>query len=255
MGRSHATVWVPDAPTPGQFAELFRQVESGRVTKQRMDVFLGSLMTESEYQALDILGSGKVFGYQDICRVWQMEVPEVEPIMSYTEDVLREVAEANTSGTADWRLFWANGPDLRTQRTKFGWDRKKQPCFDPDWTWWMNEEQDGWAKTPVEPGYRLLNFAKQFSSLRWDAQGDQIAALGSEFERAEEQAVAEACFSIFKLNNGERLLPNWYHWGRLQTVRGRRVFVGSFDQRGFDVGNYCDGYPVGVLGVVVARKS
>ena len=40
MSESHATGWASDAPTPAQLMELFAQIKSGRVTKQRLQDFL-----------------------------------------------------------------------------------------------------------------------------------------------------------------------------------------------------------------------
>ncbi|MBI4149711.1 hypothetical protein HY491_04640 [Candidatus Woesearchaeota archaeon] len=36
MAKSHAAGWASDAPTPAQIKELFAQIESGRITKQRL---------------------------------------------------------------------------------------------------------------------------------------------------------------------------------------------------------------------------
>ncbi len=40
MTKSHATGWVSDAPTPAQMKELFAQIDSGRMTKTRLQVAL-----------------------------------------------------------------------------------------------------------------------------------------------------------------------------------------------------------------------
>jgi len=261
MRKSHAAGWAPGSPTPAQLKEFFGQIDTGKITKDSLQAFLrgdfvvSSPLTEAERMVQEILGSGKVFGYQEICLTWRTDLPDTEPTMLYTKDILQECAEANAAGEANWRFSYVTGPSLRSQREFIGWNRKKQPCFNPDWTWWLESQQDGWAKQAVEPGYRLFDFTNRYSNLRWDVQGERIAELGDQFERAEEQAVAEICFSTFLLNKGERLLPNWYHWGRLQTASGiNRVCVGSFGQRGFDVRNWHD-IPFDFLSVVLSRKS
>lgn len=43
---SHATAWASDAPTPAQMKELFAQIESGRVTKNRLQEFLRGQLPE-----------------------------------------------------------------------------------------------------------------------------------------------------------------------------------------------------------------
>jgi len=215
-------------------------------------------LTQAEKRAVEILGPGKVLGYRDVCRVQKVELPKTEPTMPFSEDVLRECAKANAQG-ANWRLVYVTGHSLRQECEVMGWDQKKQPWFDrPDSIWWFDKAQDSWATQTIAPGYRLLDFTKRFSSLPWQDQTSEIAKLGPNFERAEEQAVAEICFSNFLLSpNNERLLADWYHWGRSQSSYGYHVYVGFFDQRGLVVGGVGGDWgvlPVSCLGVVVARK-
>jgi hypothetical protein len=260
MRQSHAAGWASDSPTPAQLKEFFGQIESGKVTKDRLQTFLrgdratGDVLTESERLATEILGQGKVLGFRDVCRVQKAAVPEIEPTMPFSEDVLRECAEANAQG-ANWRLAYVTGYSLRQEREVMGWNREKQPCFDPDWTWWLENTQDTWATQSVESGYRLFDFTKRFAPTLWSDQGAAIAKLGENFERAEEQAVTEVCFSNFLLSpHKERLMSNWYHWGRLQAALGDCVFVGDFDRNGFHVYYYWGGNPRDLLGLVLARK-
>ena len=212
-------------------------------------------MTKSESRAVEILGPGKVLGYRDVCLVQKTELPKTEPTMSFSDGVLRECAKANAKG-ANWRLAYVTGRSLRQEREVMGWNQEKQPCFDPILTWWLHKAQDPWATQAIKPGYRLLDFTMRFSSLGWQDQTIEIAKLGPNFERAEEQAVAEICFSNFLLSpNKERLTPNWYHWGRLQTADVYHVYVGGFGRGGFRViGALWDDYSYDLLGVVVARK-
>lgn len=262
MGKSHATGWALDAPTPAQFKELFAQIESGKVTSARLQAFLRgetgqpvSILTESEQKALGILGSGKVIGYQDTCRVWNTDLPETEPVCLFSETTLQHCAEENKKG-ADWRVVWINGLSLRKQREIQGANRRKQPCFYPDYTWWMEKAQDSWANQGVEAGYRLLDFHPSLKNMTWDAQSGEIAALADEgYERAEEQAVAEATFTIYlATGKKERVLRDWYHWGRQLTAGGRRVFVGLFDDDGFGVDYYWFDLHYDDLAVVLSRK-
>jgi hypothetical protein len=261
MRESHAAGWPSDSPTAAQLKEFFGQVEKGKITKDRFQAFLRGepavedLMTEAERLAVEIFGPGKVLGCRDICRVQKIGLLDTEPTMPFSEDVLHECAGANAQG-ANWRLAYVTGLSLRQERAIMGWDRRKQPCFDPDWSWWTESAQDPWANQPAEPGYRLYDFTKRFSSLRWQDQTDEITKLGTNFERAEEQAVTEICFSNFLLSsNKERLMLNWYHWGELRAACGSRVCVGRFGQSGFRVSNGWGDDPYDRLGVVLARKS
>jgi len=210
-------------------------------------------LTAAEQLVVEILGEGKVLGYKDVCRVWQRDLPEVEPTMLYTEEILAQAAERNQNGE-NWRLVYVNGLSLRDQLV-VGDNRKKQPCFDKDYRWWRENQQDEWATKAVELGYRLLDFSCPFVSMNWQKQNDAITASGEQFARGEEQAVAEACFSNYLLNGKERLLQNRYHWGFLETANGRLVCVGGFDGNGFCVCNSWDINFSGSLGVVRVWKS
>lgn len=214
---------------------------------------ISDVLTDAERMALGILGTGKVLGFRNVICAWNAELPETEPAMLFPEDVLRECAEANAQG-ADWRLAYIQGLSLRQQQEIRGWNRKKQPCFDPDVKWWLESQQDSWATRMVESGYRLYDFAKTFPGLHWQTQSEEIAKLVN-MERAEEQAVAEICFSNFLLNNGDRLLSGWYHWGHLQTSGGSLVYAGLFDRRGFVVYDRWGDFPLGLLAVVLSRKA
>ena len=221
--------------TPSELRAFFaRLAHDEQLFREELDRVLGRTgMTEAERLAVEIFGSGKVLGYRDVSRVQKAELPETDPVVPFSEDVLRECAAQNAQG-ANWRLVYVTGRSLRQEREVMGWDRKKQPCFDPEWTWWLEHAQDPWATQPVEPGYRLFDFTKRFSSLCWQDQTGEVAKLGTNFERAEEQAVTEVCFSNFLLSpNNERLMSNWYHWGRLRSAIGHHVYVGHFDQYGF----------------------
>lgn len=260
MTKLHAAGWASDSPTPAQLKEFFSQIEAGKITKNSLQAFLRDdfpvtgALTEAEQVALGILGTGKVFGYRDVARVWNVALPEIAPAIQFDEDVLRECAEDNQNG-ADWRLVYVNGLSLRQQEQVRGRNRKKQPCFDPDYTWWLDSDQDGWATQPVEAGYRLLDFSPRFRNTRWQAQEDVIRKLGDAFERAEEQVVSEACFSIYLIGGKkERLLSDWYHWGKLRSAGGCLVLVGAFVEFGFVVGGYWDVRYVGLLAVVLSRK-
>lgn len=244
--------------TPSELRAFFAQLahDEQRFRSVIKDVLGRTELTEAERLASEILGTGKVLGHRDVCRVWKRDLPEVEPVILFSEDILREFAKENAKGVADWRLIYVNGLSLREQREIVGFNRKKQPCFDPDYTWWLDKEQDFWATQQVESGYRLFDLSARFSDMKWQAQEEEITKLDDSYERAEEPAVTEICFSNFSLSpNKERLLSNWYHWGKFQTADGSHVYVGYFDQGGFLVNDHWDACPDVGLGVVLARKS
>lgn len=261
MLKSHTAGWASDSPTPAQLKEFFGQIENGKITKQSLQAFLRgdfvasvAALTGAEQLALEILGEGKIVGYKDACRIWQVDQPEIEPTLLYTEEILRQAAERNQNGE-NWRLVYCTGLSLRDQLEVMGDNRKKQPCFDKDCKWWREVQQDEWANKPIEAGYRLLDFSCGFTSMNWAQQTDAITASGEQFARAEEQAVAEACFGFYLLNSKERLLQNRYHWGSLKTAGGYLVWVGYFDDDGFGVGGHWGDDVLDDLGVVRVWKS
>ena len=209
-------------------------------------------ITEAEKRVIAILGKNKVIGAAVTFQKWGLELAEV-PNLLVSEEVLVQCARENEAGTADWRLVYVLGSSLRKQRDARGTNRKNQPCFYGN-DWWLNKREDSWATQGVGADYRLLNFKLQFMYRKWQEQEDDIAALGSDFERAEEQAVAEACLSTFMVK-GERLLQNTFHWGRSLDSSGSRVLVGRFVPDGFHVvDDYWPDNQGPAVGVVVARK-
>lgn len=210
--------------------------------------------TEPEQLAVSILGVKNVFGIKAVMNVWDNHpLPETMPTVTFSEEILRQCAKENKRG-ADWHLVWINGFSLRQQEQIRGRNRKKQPCFYLNLTWWLESAQDPWATRSIGSGYRLLDFNGRFAGIAWQCQEEEISKLGESFERAEEQAVAEACLSIFMITK-KRLLQDWCHWGRLLTAGSHRVAVGSFDGNGFCVGSYWDGSLLSRLRTVLSRKS
>lgn len=45
----HAAVWTPDSPTPGQLKEVFSQIQSGRITKENLGLFLKNVKPRTEF--------------------------------------------------------------------------------------------------------------------------------------------------------------------------------------------------------------
>jgi len=80
--------------TPSELQAFFaRLAHDEDMFRSVMDNVLNRVgMTEAERMALEILGPGKVLGYQDVCRVWQADLPETEPATLFTEDILSECA-------------------------------------------------------------------------------------------------------------------------------------------------------------------
>jgi len=84
MEKSHIAGWASDSPTPAQLKEFFSQVESRRITKQKLQGFLRSgWVFKGEDAARLILGSDIIFPH---------EIAEARGL-SYAEDQLQHLAE------------------------------------------------------------------------------------------------------------------------------------------------------------------
>jgi hypothetical protein len=191
----------------------------------------------------------KILDHEKVANFWNVVVPQNVEI-HYDEQTLRESIEANRSGE-QWALAYCTGKSIRQIREIVG--TSGQPRFYNN-DWWLKPSEDSWATQVLQPGYYLLNFNGKFRDENWDTQSSHIDELGPLFVRCHETLVSEIVFSNFHIFGGERLLENWYHWGKELTSGGRRVRVGDFGSNGFRVGYCSPGRSGGVLRVVVARK-
>ncbi|MBI4122288.1 MAG: hypothetical protein HY461_03070 [Parcubacteria group bacterium] len=204
-----------------------------------------SELTDSEKAAIAVLGSGKVL-------TQGQAKGETEFQIRYSEDTLRACAKENAEIGTDWRLVYLRGNSLREERERVGTNRKCQPCFYNN-DWWLSEREADWATEKFEAGYYLIDFNGRFSQTSWQNQNKEVEKLVPDFERAHEAAVTEAALRIFEAT-GERLLPNWYHWGCSLDSHGHRVFVGFFVSRGWNVYDCHPDYDDFDLRVCLFRK-
>jgi hypothetical protein len=157
-------------------------------------------------------------------------------MIRYFEDTFRKCAEMNQSGQSDYYLIYQLPLSFREQRDIIGVDRNVQPCFFPN-EWWLGDKyEDGWAKSPPEAGYVLIDMKGRFNNTSWSDQNIRIAQMGEQYKRADERVFTQALISIFK-TYGQRLHTWTYHWGRIKESEGYRVFVGGFDHSGLNVNN------------------
>lgn len=228
------------------FANVIAFVERNGAEIVR-EVIVSIPFTEVEKTAIAILGSNKIL-------TQAQAKGEQEFRIRYSEDTLRTCAKENAEQGCDWRLVYLRGNSFREEKDRVGMDRKHQPCFDKDYAWWLGSSEDSWATVKFEPGYYLIDFNGRFGRASWQNQEEAIAELGSEFERAHEAMVLEAAIRIFEAT-GERLLFNWYHWGRSLASCGIRVYVGVFVSKGWRVTCYRpDWGDGGALRVCLSRK-
>lgn len=262
MEKSHAGGLSSDPPTLAQLKEFLVQIKSGKITGERLHAFLGSKvdapilsLTQSEQIAANILTCSKIAGYHAACQAWDVNPAESTPVIPFSEETLRQCANENERG-ADWRVAYIHGFSLRQQEKRRGRNRNKQPYFDPNYAWLLEKQQDIWSGQAIDAGYRLLDLSGSFGNMQWQVQEARIGILGENFERAEEQAVAEACFTFHLAGRNERLLKNFWHRGRLLAASNYHVRVGCFsEETGFVIGRCCDDDKDCTLRVVVSRKS
>ncbi|MFA6537067.1 MAG: hypothetical protein WCT18_01570, partial [Patescibacteria group bacterium] len=162
----------------------------------------------------------KIIGHERVANFWGISVPQ-DVRIRYSEETLREAIVANQSGE-QWALAYYAGHSARQMRAKWGVNKNTQPCiYNNDW--WLKDKEDYWATKTLEPGYYLLNFNGKFDSKKWSEQENLITGLGPMYERAHEFVVGETVLSNFNIHNGERLLENWYHWGKESSSADYRV--------------------------------
>lgn len=245
MGKSHTAGWASDSPTPAQLKELFSQLESGRITKRKLQGFLRSgQIFKNEDAARLILGDDIVF---------PDEIAEARGL-SYSEDQLRHFAETLPSEEMLSTLRANNfalvaGPpqpmsliDVRqTESGLFysktgGWyEGQKFARDDKAPTDWL-----AIRKEPV-PGSTNRNWSDQLGLIK-----------------AEERVpnAGEMCWFVttfFKVR-GVRLFGSVYVRTSSVDSFGRRVYVGFFVSVGLDISSYWDDCHNVYIGVASARK-
>ena len=211
--------------------------------------------TSAENIIRDLSGQPlKIIGHEGAANFWSLPVPQ-GIVIRYNEASIREAVEMNRSGSEQWALAYYSGQSIRQMRAKLGTDKSRQPCF-YDQDWYMQNKEDFWADKNLEPGYYLLNYNGKFASTKWNDQESQIAStFGVQHERCHEFIVGETILTNFNVNGGERLLENWYHWGKESDSDGNRVGVGGLGSGGLSGVRRCSpGDSDSHLRVVVLRK-
>jgi len=251
--------------TAGQLKDLFRMIDDGTIGFYEMKSILENpnKFTKNEktglavtiVRAINILGASKVFTLQQANEVWGINTVNMVPIVRYSEKTLREVAEANKKGEADWRLVYIVGSTLLKQRKIIGTNQNQQPCFYKNNDWYTKDKEKFWAeKKPETAGnYHLINFKGLFGGLNYQNQEIEIQKFGNNFERTNPHVFGEAILAIFKIS-GERIAENWYHRSSVLGAGRDRVSVGGFDAEGLRVNNVWVDFAYDNLRVSLFRK-
>ena len=191
-------------------------------------------------RALKILGERRVFTPERVAEALnplrkraglQPLVPPQGVAIPYSDEVLKKHVDGR------WLLIYSYGLSLREQRQMVGTDTNQQPCFYKEWDWFLKSAEDHWAGKGVKPGWYLVSLEGRYGSQAWQSQEESIQKeFGSDYERADEHLMGEVCLSAYLINNGERPLKDFYHWGKALGSGGYRVHVGSFAPDGLGVG-------------------
>lgn len=193
--------------------------------------------------AREILGKDKVISASQTAKFWHKEINSRFPIL-YAEETLRECAEENARGEADWRLFFYVGTSFYEQLQWYSCGHKDLPCFDGrGGLWWGKPAFGGggaaysWVNDSLLPNYYLIDVRGRFANKSWEEQGKLIAQCGRQnVRRCDEFVFSEAIFTIFRAKE-ERIAENWFHYGKTtfstaQNQEERHVMVGEFDDNG-----------------------
>lgn len=247
--------------TAGMMKDFWRMVGDGTINAKNFGGFLENprrfeKSAAAPVRAMKILGSHRVFTPERVAEALnplrkRAGLPELVPPQGVAVPYSDEVLKAHAGGK--WLLVYSYGLSLREQRQMVGVDPNQQPCFHKDSTWWLNAKEDGWATKGVNPGWYLVSTEGRFGGQTWNQQEQSIREFGESYERADEYLMGEACLSAYLINNGERLLENFYHWGKSLGSFGYRVGVGYFGRCGLYVGLWVD-YSDDSLRVCLFRK-
>jgi hypothetical protein len=245
--------------------EFMAQVESGRITKTRMQNFLRanhnqillSRMTEAEARASEILDRRNVITVYEVAERWAMEIDPPTRI-PYTTETLERCARENDSNE-NWCLIYVIGLSLREQYSirgpnipggRGGSFRGKPPDI-----------SDEYLKRSFQSGYYLLNIRCNFTKMGWQDQTNVIGAWGEKYKRADERMLSEAMLSrlMVKYVHFADIHPGFYHWGfgMMPECDGKRMGRVTLYQEG---GNICfssqhpDYFRSSNYGVVMLRE-
>lgn len=245
MGKSHTAGWASDSPTPAQLKEFFSQLESGRITKRKLQGFLRSgQIFKNEDAARLILGDDIVF---------PDEIAEARGL-SYTEDQLRHLAETIPSEEMLRALKTNNfalvagppspmslldvrqvEPGLFYSKTGGWYEDQKFARDDKAHTEWL-----AIRKEPV-PDSTNRNWNEQLGLIRAE-------------ERVPNAGEMSWFITTFFKVRGVRLFERIYVRTLSVVSVDGRVFVGCFGSDGLGVGNLWDDLRLVSFGLVSARK-
>lgn len=205
--------------------------------------------------ALALLGQANVVTPDQHVATFKRPFSKDEPVLCPSVEQIQECANQNKAGTHKWILAYASALSFREQHSILGTDKSRKPNYYPGVDWFLKPKEKEWAPAKPEAGYYLLDMTPRWNRTNWEQQGRNIAALGPDFERADERVFAQAVLAHQKAT-GQRLFDDKWHWGNPLDSDGFRVCVGLFSDGLVVVVGVLPSCGVdGFLCVCVARKS
>jgi hypothetical protein len=204
--------------------------------------------------ALALLGQTNVVTPGQHVATFKRPVSKDEAVLCPSVEQIQECADQNKAGTHKWILAFASALSFRDQHSILGTDKSRKPNYYPGVDWFLKPNEKEWADGKPEAGFYLLDMTPRWNLTNWQGQGDNITALGDDYERADERVFSQAVLAHQKATS-QRLFDNVYHWGRILDSDGCRVCV-RLGPGGLGVSSVhpsCGGYDD--LFVCVARKS
>lgn len=245
MTKSHTAGWASGAPTPAQLAELFRQIGSGRVTKQKLQSFLRDDTPLKGYEpARNILGDDFIS---------PEEVAKARGV-SYTVEQFKQLADTLPSAEA---LQWCedNGYAVvagsPTEMSLLDVRSAKSSLFYSETEGWYANQPFA-ANEKVTCRWLAIRKTEVPNSLnkKWDAQQKLL----SKDEEVPNAAEMSWFITTYYEVRGVYLFKGVYVRTSSVTSGGDRVYVGYFDGSGLFVYFYWDGPYNDYLGVAASRK-
>ena len=204
--------------------------------------------------ALTLLGQTSVVTAEQNMATFKRPFSKDEPVVCPSAEQIQECAAQNKAGTHKWILVYASALSFREQHSILGTDNRRKPNYYSGADWFLKPNYKEVGDSKPDAGYYLLDMTPRWNLTNWQGQGDNITALGEDYERADERVFSQAVLAHQKAT-GNRLFDNQYHWGHILDSHGCRVCVG-LAMGGLGVGHVGPSYSGdGDLFVCVARKS
>lgn len=204
--------------------------------------------------ALALLGQTSLVTHEQNSTTFGQPSPKGQIVACPNMAQIQECAAQNKAGTHKWVLAYGSTQSFRSQHSTLGTDKTHKPNYYPGVDWFLKPNYKEVGDSKPEAGYYLLDMTPRWNLTNWQQQEENIAALGEDYERADERIFSQVVLAHQEAT-GQRLFNDKWHWGRILVSDGCRVCV-RLSSDGLDVNDGPPSYGGGDdLCVCVARKS